>query len=146
MTAPWQYAEGHYAGGQPSAEQLGDLARDGVRTIINLRGPQERADYDEAAEASRLGLRYVSMPITGATDLDRERVREFGRVLDQARREGGVLIHCASANRVGAMVALDEALNRGRPLGEALERGRAAGLTALEPAVIALAQREGAPR
>ncbi|HXW10134.1 MAG TPA: sulfur transferase domain-containing protein [Steroidobacteraceae bacterium] len=146
MTAPWQYAEGHYAGGQPSAEQLGDLARDGVRTVINLRGPQERADYDEAGEAGRLGLRYVSMPITGATDLDRARVREFGRVLDDARREGGILIHCASANRVGAMVALDEALNRDRPLGEALERGRAAGLSALEPAVVALAEREGARR
>jgi uncharacterized protein (TIGR01244 family) len=146
VTAPWQYAEGHYAGGQPSAEQLADLARDGVRTVINLRGPQERADYDEASEASRLGLRYVSLPITGATDLDRPRVREFGRVLDDARREGGVLIHCASANRVGAMVALDEALNRERPLGEALERGRAAGLSALEPAVVALAEREGARR
>lgn len=146
MTAPWQFAEGHYAGGQPTPEQLADLARAGVRTVVNLRGPSESAGYDEAAEAGRLGLRYVAMPITGATDLDRERVREFGRVLDEARREGGVLVHCASANRVGALVALDEALNRGCPLGEALERGRAAGLSALEPAVVALAEREGARR
>lgn len=146
MTAPWTYEEDHYAGGQPSPEQLAELARAGVRTVVNLRGPAEAAGYDEAAEAARLGLRYVPMPVTGAADLDRERVREFGRVLDQARRAGGVLIHCASANRVGAMVALDEALNRGRPLAEALERGRAAGLTALEPAVVALAQREAAQR
>ena len=146
MTAPWQYVEDHYAGGQPSPEQLAELARAGVRTVVNLRGPAEAAGYDEAAEASRLGLRYVSMPIAGAGDLDRERVREFGRVLDEARREGGVLIHCASANRVGAMVALDEALNRGRPLADALERGRAAGLTALEPAVVALVGREAAQR
>jgi hypothetical protein len=42
------------------------------------------------------------------------------------------------------MVALDEALNRGSRLGDALERGRRAGLKALEPAVVALAEREGA--
>jgi len=146
MTAPWEYVEDHYAGGQPSPAQLAELAQAGVRTVINLRSPAEAVDYDEAAEAARLGLRYASLPITGAADLDRARVREFGRLLDGARREGGVLIHCASGNRVGAMVALDEALNRGRPFGEALERGRAAGLAALEPAVVALAEREGAER
>lgn len=146
MTAPWMYTDDHYAGGQPSPKELAELARAGVRTVINLRSPVEAVDFDEAAEAARLGLRYAPLPITGAPDLDRSRVREFGRLLDAARREGGVLVHCASGNRVGAMVALDEALNRGRPLSEALERGRAAGLMALEPAVVALAAREGAQR
>ena len=103
-------------------------------------------EYDEAAEAARLGLRYVTLPVTGPADLDRDRVREFGHVLDEARREGGVLIHCASSNRVGAMIALDETLNRGCELAEALERGRSAGLKTLEPAVVALAEREGAGR
>lgn len=143
MTAPVRYAPGHYTGGQPTPAHLAELALAGVRTVINLRGPDEPVDYDEPAEAGRLGLRYVSMPIVGAADLDRAHVRQFGHALDEARRAGGVLIHCASANRVGAMVALDEALNRGRPLDAALAQGRAAGLKALEPAVVALAEREG---
>lgn len=138
MNAPSPFAEGHYAGGQPTPVQLAELAREGVRTVINLRAPDEPTEYDEAAEAARLGLRYVALPITGAADLDRERVREFGQALDEARRAGSVLIHCASSNRVGAMVALDEALNRGCPLDAALERGRDAGLKALEPAVVAV--------
>ena len=146
MTAPTRFAEDHYAAGQPTPEQLAELARAGVRTVINLRAPDEPVEFDEATEAARLGLRYVRLPIKGAADLDRERVQAFGRVLDDARREGGVLIHCASSNRVGAMIALDEALNRGCGLDEALERGRAAGLTALEPAVVALAEGEGARR
>jgi uncharacterized protein (TIGR01244 family) len=146
VDAPFPYADGHYAGGQPTPAQLAGLAREGVRTVINLRAPDEPTEYDEAAEAARLGLRYVVLPITGAADLDRERVREFGQALDEARRAGSVLIHCASSNRVGAMVALDEALNRGCPLDAALERGRDAGLKALEPAVVALAQCEGAQR
>ena len=146
MTAPTRFADAHYAAGQPTPQHLADLAREGVRTVINLRGPEEPVEYDEAAEAARLGLRYVTLPVTGPADLDRDRVREFGRTLDEARREGGVLIHCASSNRVGAMVALDETLNRGCELAEALERGRAAGLKTLEPAVVALAEREGAAR
>ena len=144
MTAPALFADFHYAGGQPTAAQLGELVRDGVRTVINLRGPAEIADYDEACEAARLGLRYVTLPVTDAIDLDRERVRTFGRLLDDARGNGGVLIHCATSNRVGAMVALDEVLNRGTALDAALERGRKAGLAALEPAVLALARQEGA--
>lgn len=146
MTAPTRFADAHYAAGQPTPQHLADLAREGVRTVINLRGPEEPVEYDEAAEAARLGLRYVTLPVTGPADLDRDRVRQFGRALDEARREGGVLIHCASSNRVGAMVALDETLNRGCELAEALERGRAAGLKTLEPAVVALAEREGAAR
>jgi uncharacterized protein (TIGR01244 family) len=144
MTAPTRFADAHYAAGQPTPAQLAELAREGVRTVINLRGTDEPCEFDEAAEAARLGLRYVTLPIAGPGDLDRERVRRFGTLLDDARREGGVLIHCASSNRVGAMVALDETLNRGCELADALERGRAAGLKTLEPAVVALAEREGA--
>lgn len=143
MTAPTRFAEDHYASGQPTPAHLAELAREGVRTVINLRAPHEAMEYDEAAQAARLGLQYVALPVAGAADLDRERVRRFGRVLDEALRVGGVLIHCASSNRVGAMVALDAVLNRGRPLQAALTRGRAAGLASLEPAVVAVAEREG---
>ncbi|MBW3551190.1 MAG: hypothetical protein KY442_10365 [Proteobacteria bacterium] len=146
MTSPLPFDDAHFAGGQPTLEELAQLAHDGVRTVIDLRASGETVDYDESAEAARLGMRYRSLPITGPGDLDRERVERFGRMLDEARREGGVLIHCASSNRAGALVALDEALNRGRPLDVALERGRAAGLAALEPAVVALVRREEATR
>lgn len=146
MTAPKPFDTDHYAGGQPTPGDLARLADDGVRTVINLRAPGEPVEFDEAAEAARLGLCYVTIPIAGAGDLDRARVVQFGRELDAARRAGGVLIHCASSNRVGAMVALDEAINRGRPLDAALERGRAAGLASLEPAVVALADGGGGAR
>lgn len=146
MISPIPFDEAHFAGGQPTREELARLASEGVRTVINLRAPGETVDYDEPAEAARLGMRYASLPIAGAGDLDFGRVEHFGRILDEARREGGVLIHCASSNRVGAMMALDEALNRGRPFDAALERGRAAGLTTLEPIVAGLIQREEATR
>ena len=144
MSTPIRFAENHYACGQPTPAHLAELQREGVRTVINLRAPDEATDYDEAAEAARLGLRYLALPIRGAADLVPERVRQFGQMLDEARQLGGVLIHCASSNRVGAMVALDERLNRGRSLEDALVHGRAAGLKSLEPAVIAFGRGEGA--
>src|SRR3546814_10678782 len=100
-------------GGQPTPAHLAELVREGVHTVINLRAPEEPKEYDEAAEAARLGLHYVSLPIAGPAALDPARVREFGQKLDDARREGGVLIHCGGYNRGGAMMAVDETLKIG---------------------------------
>ena len=71
MTAPTCFAEDHYASGQPTPAHLAELAREGVRTVINLRAPGEPLEYDEPAAAAQLGLRYVALPIAGANDLDR---------------------------------------------------------------------------
>ncbi|KAB7770106.1 fused DSP-PTPase phosphatase/NAD kinase-like protein [Xanthomonas maliensis] len=138
MTEWLRFSEGCYAAGQPTTTQLAALAAAGVRTVINLRTPREQDDADEVAVLQRLGVAYLRLPIASAADLERERVRQFGQALDRARRDGDVLVHCASANRVGALVALDQAFNRGQTPSEALAVGRSAGLAALEPAVIAL--------
>ena len=132
------FAPGLYAGGQPTPDDLVRLAADGVRTVINLRAPGEPIDFDEAGEARRLGLRYITVPVAGPHDVTLDTVARFSRELDQARSHGAVLLHCASGNRVGALVALDEALIRGQPADAALATGRSAGLTSLEPMVAAL--------
>lgn len=133
---------GVFAAGQPSPAQLALLAAEGVRTIINLRAPTEQVEFDEAREVKSLGLRYVSIPISGPQDVSAETAARFSQELEEAQRAGDVLVHCASANRVGAMLALDQALNRDKPVADALDVGRAAGLTTLEPKVAeVLAQR-----
>jgi uncharacterized protein (TIGR01244 family) len=127
---------------QPSPAQLASLAAEGVRTVINLRAPAEQVEFDEAQEAKSLGLRYVSIPISGPQDVSAETAARFSQELEEAKRSGDVLVHCASANRVGAMLALDEALTRGKSVADALDVGRASGLTTLEPRVAEiLAQR-----
>jgi uncharacterized protein (TIGR01244 family) len=121
--------------GQPSPAQLASLAAEGVRTVINLRAPTEQVEFDEAREAKSLGLHYVSIPIAGPQDVGEETVARFSQELGKARHAGDVLIHCGSANRVGAMLALDQALTQNQSLADALALGRAAGLTTLEPKV-----------
>lgn len=124
---------GLHTGGQPSQEDLARLKAEGVRTVIDLRGPQEDRGYDEAAEAQRLGLAYLVLPIAGKDDVTPENAKALGDLL--RAQDGDVLLHCASGNRVGALLALDAAA-RGIPREEALELGRKAGLKSLEPVVV----------
>ncbi|KRG37933.1 hypothetical protein ARC78_02295 [Stenotrophomonas pictorum JCM 9942] len=119
--------------GQPSAQQLREAAATGVTTVIDLRGPEEDRGYDEAALAAQLGLRYVRLPISGATDITEANARTLDRLLKQG--DGKTLLHCASANRAGALLALIEARTHGASIDDALQRGRAAGLTSLAPVV-----------
>ena len=134
MTELRQYEPGLYSAGQPTIDQLRSLARDGVRTIINLRALHEPIPFDEPQAAADLGLRYVSIPVMDAEALMPATI-VFARALDEARSFGDTLIHCASGNRVGAVVALDRGLFRCATSDEAMAVGRRAGLAGLEPAV-----------
>lgn len=122
-------ASGNASSGQPTAEQLETLAAKGFVGVVDLRGPDESRGYEEAAAVEAAGLEYSPLPITGAEAISVENARKLGELLDSF--DGPVLIHCGSGNRVGALVALLEA-DRGASTEEALEAGRAAGLTRLE--------------
>lgn len=136
MTSPNCYSPGRYASGAPSPADLAALAEAGVRTVISLRTAIEAPDDPTSEITAALGMRYVRLPIAGPADLDEPTIRRFGELLDDACAKGGVLVHCATANRVGALVALDAALNNGLAPDAALALGRTAGLTGLEPAVV----------
>ena len=117
-----------YFSGQPSRETLDAAAGRGVRVVVNLRSGDEMqsgVDFDEAATAQALGMRYVSIPITptsfGAADADR-----LHEVLQST--PDPVLIHCATSNRTGALWAMYLNRHRGLSIDDALERGRHAGL------------------
>ncbi|MDQ3039659.1 MAG: protein tyrosine phosphatase family protein [Pseudomonadota bacterium] len=125
-----------YSAGQPTEAELAALARNGVRTIINLRHRSEASEFDEADVVAAMGMGYVSIPVTGAQDLTPETITRFSRELEDARSRGPVLVHCGSGNRVGAMIALEQAWVRRQSVDRALAAGRAAGLAGLEPAVI----------
>ncbi|WAC62619.1 protein tyrosine phosphatase family protein [Pseudoxanthomonas sp. SL93] len=122
-----------HTGGQPSLEDLARLQGQGVRTVIDLRGAQEERGYDEATEAHRLGMNYIALPIAGKDDITPANAKALGDLLEA--QQGDVLLHCASGNRVGALLAMDAAA-RGVPREEALEIGRKAGLKTLEPVVV----------
>lgn len=120
-------------GGQPDATAWSHLAAQGVRTVINLRSPAEMGERDEAAEVTAAGLAYREVPVAGADDITEAKARELWSLLQ--RESGTVLVHCASGNRVGALIAIGAAKAGGLAPQAALELGKASGLTGAEPRV-----------
>lgn len=126
--------EGWIAAGQPSEERLTEVVNLGAR-IITLR-PAVEDPYDEQALVEGLGGTFIRYPTVGS-DYDDVAFREAMYDLYDAEfaKGGNVYLHCASSNRVGASWALYNAERRGVPAEEALELGKAAGLSSLESRV-----------
>lgn len=125
-------------GGQPDATAWSRLAAQGVTTVINLRSPEEMGERDEAAEVATAGMAYREVPVAGAADITEAKGRELWSLLQ--RESGAVLVHCASGNRVGALIAIGAAKAGGMAPEAALELGKAAGLAGAEPRVRELLQ------
>jgi uncharacterized protein (TIGR01244 family) len=129
-----QPSENGLNGGQPDEAALRQAAEAGIRVVVNLRGEGESIDFDESQTVMDLGMTYLHLPISGATDLTPENVAAFGNLL-AAIGDQPVLMHCASGNRVGALHALHAGWHLGLDPDEAIELGRANGLTGLEESV-----------
>lgn len=115
--------------GQPTMEQIQAFAADGGAGVINLRTDTEMAEkvgFDEPAVARRAGLRYLSHP-TGSEGMNLNSVRAFGQSVSSLN--GPVLLHCASGGRASAMWAAHLIVNEGVSKKEAIERGRALGMS-----------------
>lgn len=121
------------SGGQPSAADLGVLRQSGFGTIINLRTSGEDLGFDEAAEAKALGLNYINIPVSVGEGLNVEAAVKLRAALAQSNAP--TLVHCGSGNRVGALYAIGAYHLDGASLENALEIGREAGLTRLEPKI-----------
>jgi uncharacterized protein (TIGR01244 family) len=117
--------------GQPDPEAWPRLAADGVRAVINLRPDAELDGRDVAAEVAASGLDYLQIPVAGAGDVTTDKATALWHAMRAV--DGPVLVHCASGNRVGALMALAAAEHDGMAPEDALAFGRAAGLTSLEP-------------
>jgi tyrosine-protein phosphatase SIW14 len=93
-----------HRGGQPRPGGIGLLSSLGVKTVINLRDDDERAEA-EGREATAAGLRYLNIPLAR---WDRPAAADIERVLalidDPAN--GVVFVHCAhGADRTGVVLA-----------------------------------------
>ena len=120
--------------GQISQQQMDALAAAGYEHFISLRLPDESGAGWEESYAAERSWDFQRVPVAGSSGLTRENVEALDRILDQAGDEPTVL-YCGSSNRVGALMALRAHWLEGASAEEALELGRAAGMTRLEPAV-----------
>lgn len=119
-----EIAPGVVGAGQPTAPQLEELAKAGTKSIIDLRTASEDRGFDEAARAKELGMAYINIPVTTDT-LDAATIARFREAYAKAERP--LLLHCASANRVGALLYAELVLT-GKAPEEALAKAKAVGL------------------
>lgn len=124
--------DGITTAGQPSAPQLEAVAEAGYKTVIDLRTPGEDRGMDEKATVEGLGMHYANLPVQGASGVTYANAAALEKLL--AKAPGPVLIHCASGNRVGALLALRAKLD-GADNESALALGVASGVTGLKGAV-----------
>ncbi len=125
-------------GGQPDPQHLADLKQQGVRSVINLRAPEEPVEFDEAQSCADLGLSYQYLPVAGGDAIDADTVKTFCRLLADATNEGTVYVHCATGNRAGALLALDRICS-GSDVEDAIAFGKQYGLDSLTDRVRAVA-------
>jgi uncharacterized protein (TIGR01244 family) len=121
--------DGITAAGQPDKAAFEVFTDAGYATVIDIRGEDENRGFEEAAFVEELGMHYVAFPIDSEGDISFASARKLDELLQQY--PGPVLVHCASGNRVGALLALRASLN-GADDEEALALGREGGLTRLE--------------
>jgi protein tyrosine/serine phosphatase len=104
---------------QPAPHNIRKLARQGVRTILNLRGDRDCGSYYlEREECERLGIKLIDFQVRSRQAPTVEQIKGAKELFDSI--EYPMLMHCKSgADRAGLMSVLYLHLREGVPLPEA---------------------------
>ncbi len=119
-------------GGQPSIDDLNKMAKEGVKTIVNLRTKGEFKQFDEKLVVENLGMKYVLIEVDGSDGITLENTELLDSILNEGQN---TLVHCASSNRVGGLLAYRAFRLQGRSTAEALAFGKKAGMRSTEKKV-----------
>jgi protein tyrosine/serine phosphatase len=93
----------YYRGGQPEPEEYAELAKLGVKTIIDLRDDPTSYAAERASEA---GLRYISFPMSDHKYPEKDAADKFLSIVTNDSN-WPVYVHCAGGrHRTGAMTAV----------------------------------------
>ena len=111
---------------QPKPADFEQVAKSGVKTVINIRHDSEITDFDEKEVVTGHGLNYVHLPWNGVDELTDEVFAQTRELLNTAERP--ILLHCGSANRVGGVWIPWRVLDGGLSFEEALAEAEVVGL------------------
>jgi len=113
---------GFWRAAQPTPTQIGRLAKQGLRTIVNLRGGREYGSWPLEREAcERHGVTLTEFVVRSREAPDRETIHAAKRFFETL--EYPVLVHCKSgADRAGMMSALYLILHEKLPVREAMRQ------------------------
>jgi len=94
-----------FRGAQPSGDGVKQLKNLGITTIVDLRGEDPGKASSERQQAESLGIRFVSIPVSGWSPPSNEQVAQFLEIFRDHPREK-VFVHCRFGDdRTGVFVA-----------------------------------------
>jgi uncharacterized protein (TIGR01244 family) len=114
--------------GQPKDSAFAKLAENGYRAVLSLRTGSEGIDLAHEKEmVEKAGLRFINIPVQSSSPKP-EQVGEFIKAVKDKDNQP-MLIHCGSANRVGAFWMIYRVVDQGWSEEKALEEAMTIGLT-----------------
>jgi uncharacterized protein (TIGR01244 family) len=115
-------------GGATETAALDGLAKDGFKSVINLRlATEANANIElNAAHAKSLGLNYIHIPFNGAQPDDKVVDQFLAAIANKANQPA--YVHCGSASRVGSVWLVKRVIQDGWPVEKATEEAKAIGL------------------
>lgn len=113
-------------GAQPRPEHFAMLKSRGVKTVLNLRTPQEHRAEEEQAAVEKAGMKYVNIPVSYRSPTDAD-VDAFLKITDDPANRS-IFAHCTVAIRVGAFWLIRRVVRDGMPWDAALDEARKIGL------------------
>ena len=111
---------------QPTPADFEQAKQLGVKSVINQRPIAEMDGFDEQACVTGLGMDYANPAFNGTDELTDAKINETIELLRTAQRP--ILMHCASANRTGAIWFAYRAIDGGLTVEDALAEGKTVGL------------------
>ncbi len=114
-------SENAWRSAQPAPHHIRRLAKDGIRTIVNLRGERVCGSYWlERKACERHGIKLVNFIMRSRAAPTREELKAARDLFESV--EYPMLMHCKSgADRAGLMSVLYQFLKEGVPLEKAKE-------------------------
>jgi len=124
-----------YRGAQPSSDGFKNLAKLGVKTVIDLREIGEHSQADEEAAVKAAGMSYVSIPLKGMSAPPDVQVAKILAIMNDPSA-GPVFVHCRrGADRTGTIVACYRISHDHWENRQALDEARGHGMSVFESAM-----------
>jgi len=115
----WFYHDKLSSSGMPTAEQMKEVADDGVKVVINLAtSKSEDAIPNESELVDDLGMKYIHIPVEWS-DPTWQNLGDFFNAMDTHKDEK-VFVHCQANYRASAFIMLYRVLRLGWKKEEAI--------------------------
>lgn len=124
-----------YFAGQPAEQDYKKIKDQGFVAIINLRQKSEYDEFLEKKRVEKLGMVYHNIPMDMSKPLDNDYVSKVTTAVVSHRKNGNVLVHCSTGNRVGIWLGAHFYKDHGYSKAEAIQQARLLGLTKSKPLV-----------